>query len=298
MWIVLIAVSVAHRPDFLSQQTFLAVTFSMAIIGVLGVGQAVVAMGGGVLDLSQPTAVVLSAYAVAQALAAGWPLPVALTLALVAGALWGLANAAIVVTGKLNPIVVTLATNFIGLAVLFLVFQVAETPIGSPLRDFGRGTFLGLPGIWWPMAIIVVVAGFLVPRTRYGRRMIAVGGNREAARSRGVSLARTRFAIFVTSGICGGMAGILLASSTGAFWPTSGSTFQLPVIAAIILAGVSLAGGRGSILLVLPAVGFLSTIPVSLVFFGLSPDWQAVFQGVVLALAVAIDGSRALRSER
>jgi ribose/xylose/arabinose/galactoside ABC-type transport system permease subunit len=75
-------------------------------------------------------------------------------------------------------------------------------------------------------------------------------------------------------------------------------TFQLPVIAAIILSGVSLAGGRGSILLILPAVGFLSTIPVALVFLGLSPDWQAVFQGVVLALAVAIDGSRALRNER
>lgn len=298
IWLVLIGVSALYRTDFLSQQTLLAITFSMAIIGVLAVGQSVVAMSGGILDLSQPTAVVLSAYVVAQGLVGGWPLPLVLLLALLAGASWGLLNAAIIVFGKINPVVVTLATNFTGLAVLFLIFQVAETPIASPLRHFGRGTLLGLPNVFWPMLAIVVVAGFLVPRTSYGRRMIAVGGNRAAAEARGISPERTRFATFIASGTCSGVAGILLASSTGAFWSTSGSTFQLPVIAATLLAGVSLTGGRGSIWLILPAVGFLSTIPVSLVFFGLSPDWQAVFQGVVLAIAVAVDGTRAWRSER
>lgn len=295
IWLALIAVSAINRSDFLSQQTVLAVTFSMAIIGVLAVGQSIVAMSGGVLDLSQPTALVISAYTVSQGLGAGWPLPLVILMALAAGAAWGLLNATIIVLAKLNPVIVTLATNFIGLAVLFLIFQVAETPINSLLRDFGRGTFLGLPNIWWPMAVLVAVVGFLIPRTRYGRRMIAVGGNRVAAQSRGISLPTTRFATFIASGVSGGIAGILLASSTGSFWPTSGSGYQLPVIAATILAGVSLAGGRGSVWLILPAVGFLATIPISLVFLGLSSDWQAVFQGLVLVLAVAIDGYRARR---
>jgi ribose transport system permease protein len=292
-WVALIAVSGAYRSDFLSHQTLLAVTFTMAIIGVLAVGQALVGISGGILDLSQPTSLILTAYVIARLLAVDLNIVIVLIVAILVGAAWGLLNALIIVYGKLNPIIVTLATNFIGLAVLFLVFQIEQAPINSGFRDFGRGSFLGLPNIWWPMVALVLVVGFFLPRTRYGRRAIAVGGNRFAAQSRGISLRKTRFAIFIAAGVCAAIAGILFCASNGPFNPSGGSPFLLPVIAAVILAGVSLQGGRGNIWLIIPSVGFLSTVPTSLVFFGLSSNWQAVFQGFILMVAVSIDGYRA-----
>ena len=297
-WILLIVISGIHRADFLSHQTVLAVSFTMAIVGVMAVAQALIGMSGGILDLSQPAALILVAYVIAQLLDRNVPLPIVLGAALAIGAAWGFVNALIIVFGKLNPIIVTLGTNFIGVAVMFLIFQNSQTPLSAGLSDFGRGYFLGLPNIWWPMLIMVLLVGFFVPRTRYGRRMIAVGGNRFAAQSRGISLRKTRFLVFPIAGVIVGVAGILFAASNGPYAPGDGATFQLPVIAAVILAGVSLSGGRGNILLLLLSVGFLSTVPTALVFFGLSSNWQAVFQGFILILAVAADGWRAKRQTR
>jgi ribose transport system permease protein len=291
-WVALVAISAINRADFISHQTVLAVTFTMSIVGVLAVGQALVGISGGFLDLSQPTSLILTALVASRLLAVGLDPILVVLITLAAGAAWGLLNALIIVYGKLNPVIVTLATNFIGLAALFLLFAIAEAPIDSAFRAFGRGSFLGLPNIWWPMVALVLIVGFLLPRTRYGRHAIAVGGSRFAAQARGISLRKTRFAIFIASGLCAAIAGLLFAASSGPFTPSSGTVYLLPVIAASILAGVSLGGGRGNIWLILLSVGFLSTVPTALVFFGLSSDWQAIFQGVILVVAVAIDGYR------
>ncbi len=297
-WLLLVLASAVHRADFLSYQTLLAVAFTMAIVGVLAVAQALVGMSGAILDLSQPTALTLAGAVVCQLLGMGWPIPIVLVAGILVGAAWGLFNATIIVVGKLNPIIVTLATNFIGTAVMFLIFQHIQAPIASPVVAWGQGNFLGLPNIWWPMVALVLIVGFLLPRTAYGRHAIAVGGSRFAAQARGISLKKTRFAIFISSGAIVGLASIMFAASNGPFAPSAGTTFQLPVIAGVILAGVSLAGGRGSIWLILLSVGFLSTVPTSLVFFGLSSNWQAVFQGFILIVAVSIDGWRARRLQR
>jgi ribose transport system permease protein len=291
-WLLLVVASSLHSADFFSHQTVLAVTFTMAITGVLAVGQSLVALSGGILDLSVPTALVLPAYLTTQLLEHDVPTVAVVLAALLVGALWGALNATIIVFGKLNPIIVTLATNFAGLAALFLVFQAAQTPQSSGIRQFGKGYFLGLPNIWWPMVVLIVVVGLLIPRTRYGRRMTAVGGNAGAAKARGISLRWTRYSVFIASGVCGGIAGLIFAASNASFTPNEGAAFLLPVLAAVILAGISLQGGRGNILLLLLSVGFLSTVPTSLVFFGLNSDWQIVFQGLILIIAVSIDGHR------
>src|SRR6516225_2678561 len=111
-WIALIAASGLYRSDFLSHQTILAVSFSMAIIGVLAVAQALVGISGGILDLSQPTGMILSAAMVAALLDRGVLVPVVIVVGVIVGTAWGFFNAVIIVLGKLNPIIVTLATNF------------------------------------------------------------------------------------------------------------------------------------------------------------------------------------------
>lgn len=294
-WLLLIAATGIYRADFISHQTLLAVAFTMSIVGVLSIGQGLVAISGGFIDLSQPAGMITASLVAVRLSEAGMPLFVVIIGAILTGMAWGAFNACIIVFAKLNPVIVTLATNFIGLAALFLVFQLAEVPQRSEIYAFGRASFLGLPAIWWPMVALVLIVGFMLPRTRYGRRATAVGGNRMAARARGISLKATRFAIFTAAGGFVGFAAVLFAATSGPFNPGSGSAMQLNIIAGVILAGISLAGGRGNFWMLLLSVGFLSTIPTSLVFFGLSSDTQSIFQGLILIIAVAIDGLRARR---
>lgn len=297
-WLLLIAATGLYRPDFISHQTLLAVAFTMSVVGVLAIGQGIVSISGGFIDLSQPAALILTSLVAVRLSEAGFPFVLVILGAVAAGMAWGAINATIIVLGKLNPVIVTLATNFIGLAGLFLVFQLAQVPNNSPIYMFGRANLFGLPAIWWPMLALVLVVGFLMRGTRYGRRATAVGGNRFAAQARGISLKRTRYATFVAAGGFVGFAAILFASAAGPFNPSSANTLQLNVIAAVILAGISLRGGQGNFWMLLLSVGFLSTIPTALVFFGLSSDFQAVFQGAILIFAVAVDGYRTRRGAK
>lgn len=298
VWFLLAAATTIVRPDFLSSQSLLAITFTMAISGVLSVAQGIVVIGGGLLDLSLPVSLVVSAWATVTLLAAGVPDLLAVVAGIVAGAAWGLLNGLIIVFGKLNPIIVTLATGFGGLAIMMIGFKSAQIPSGSALRAFGLGQFLGLPNIFWPMLAIVVLAGLAIAWTRWGRRLTAVGGNPQAARARGISLRRVRLATFSGAGAVAGLAGVLFASVTPSFTPNAGASYQLIVIAAVILAGISLSGGKGNFLVLLLSVGFLSTIPVSIAFFGLPPAFALIFQGALLIIAVGIDGFRIKRGAR
>lgn len=293
VWLLLLAATGLYRPDFFAHQTVLAIAFTMSIVGVLAIGQGIIGISGGFIDLSQPAGLILASFVAVRLSEAGLPLALVFAGAIATGVVWGAFNAAIVVFAKLNPVIVTLATNFIGLAALYLVFQLAQVPNGSEIYLMGRASFLGLPVIWWPMLVLIVIVGFLMRYTRFGRRATAVGGNRFAAQARGISLKKMRFATFMAAGGFVGFAAVLFASAAGPFNPSSASTLQLNVIAAVILAGISLAGGRGNFWLLLLSVGFLSTIPTSLVFFGLSSDTQSIFQGILLMIAVAIDGYRA-----
>lgn len=295
VWMLLIVATGLFRHDFLSHQTLLAVAFTMSVVGVLAIGQGIVGISGGFIDLSQPACLILSGLVAVRLAEAGLPLPLTIVGTVLTGMVWGALNATIVVFAKLNPVIVTLSTNFIGLAALYLVFQLAQVPNNSDIYDFGRASILGLPAIWWPMLGLILLVGFLMRATRYGRRAIAVGGNRFAAQARGISLRTTRFATFMAAGGFVGFAAILFVSAAGPFNPSSGNNLQLNVIAAVILAGISLAGGRGNFWMLLLSVGFLSTIPTALVFFGLSSDTQSIFQGAILIIAVAIDGYRAKR---
>jgi len=129
VWLIIIVATGAYRADFLSHQTVLAIGFTMAIVGVLAVGQALVSISGGILDLSQPTVLTLSGSIVAWVIGHGLPVPVAVLAGILAGAAWGLTNATIIVFGKINPIIVTLATNFIIFLAVLLV---------RPAGIFGR----------------------------------------------------------------------------------------------------------------------------------------------------------------
>jgi len=267
----------------------------MSVVGVLAIGQGLVSISGSFLDLSQPANLIASSLVVIRLSEAGMPLPALIVGGILSGMAWGLANALLIVLGKLNPIIVTLSTNFIGIASLYLIFQLAQVPNGSDIYQFGRASFIGLPAIWWPMVALILVVGVVMQRTIFGRRVTAVGGNRFAAQVRGISLKKTRLIVFTLSGGFVGFTAILFSSAAGPIEAKSADLLLLNVIAAVIVGGISLSGGRGHFWMLLLSVGLLSTVPTSLVFFGLDSDWQAIFQGLILVVAVALDGYRARR---
>ena len=298
VWILLIVATFLVRPDFLSSQTLLAVTFTMSISGILAVSQGLVVISGGLLDLSLPVALIVGAWATVTALQANLPTILAVLAGIVAGAAWGAINASIVVYGKLTPIIVTLATGFGGLAVMLILFKSEQIPSGSELRSFGLGRLLGLPNVFWPMVVVILLAGLFVAFTKRGRHLVAVGGNPAAAKARGISLRATRFGVFMGAGAIAGFAGVMFATVNPSFTPAAGANFQLIVIGAVILAGISLSGGKGNFLVLFLSVGFLSTIPVSIAFFGLPPAFSLVIQGALLIIAVGIDGFRLKRGSQ
>ena len=222
------------------------------------------------------------------------PLAVLIVAAVLTGMAWGAFNATIIVVAKLNPIIVTLATNFIGAR-----GAVPGVPAGAGAdeqrrlrlrpRQFRRalGDLVADAGAGAAGRLLSAAHALWTARHR-GRRQPRRGqGARHLARKpRGSPSSSPPAAL-------SGFAAVLFAASSGPFNPSSGSVLQLNVIAAVILAGVSLAGGRGNLWMLLLSVGLLSTIPTSLVFFGLSSDTQSIFQGLILVVAVAIDGMRA-----
>jgi ribose transport system permease protein len=296
VWLLLIAVSAIDKSSFLSRQTVLSVTFTMAVLGVLTVGQSLVTISGGVLDLSVPTALILPAWVIASLLTRGISGWLSVVVGLLVGTAWGCFNAAIIVFGKLNPIIVTLGTNFAGAAILGIYVQNAVVPNHAGLSTWGKEYWWGLPNVFWVMLIIVAVVGYLLPRTRIGRRAIAVGGNPQAAKMRGISLRKTRFGIFTAAGFLAGVAAVLFTASQSSFVSADGTDYLFLTIAATLVAGIGLSGGYGNLWVTFLSVGLLSTIPTTLAFFGVPALWQNVPAGVILVIAVSIDGFRRMRA--
>jgi len=295
VWIFLVVISVINRSDFLSRATLSAVTFNMCIIGILAIGQGFVVISGGILDLSITVSMLITSFMIVVFYDLGWNTPLLIIVSLLCAGVFGLFNSILVVWLRINPLIVTLATGFAGGGILLIVFDRGLVDPKSSIADFGTSYLFGLPTAWWPMALLTIGAHFFFKYSRVGRHFLAVGGNPLSSKAMGISLKRTRVATFVGSSIIGGIAGIVFAGFTPEIRPNAGEYYTLPVIAAVVLAGFSLAGGRGSFLALFISVGFLSTIPTALVFFGLESIWQTFIQGFILIIAVSIDAYRIVK---
>jgi ribose transport system permease protein len=295
VWIFLVVISAINRNDFLSRATLSAVTFNMCIIGILAIGQGFVVISGGILDLSITVSMLITSFMTVVFYDLGWNTPLLIIVSLLCAGVFGLYNSILVVWLRINPLIVTLATGFAGGGLLLIVFDRGLVDPKSSIADFGTSYLFGLPTAWWPMALLTIGAHFFFKYSRVGRHFLAVGGNPLSSKAMGISLKRTRVATFVGSSIFGGIAGIVFAGFTPEIRPNAGEFYTLPVIAAVVLAGFSLAGGRGSFLALFISVGFLSTIPTALVFFGLQSIWQTFIQGFILIIAVSIDAYRIVK---
>ena len=162
----------------------------------------------------------------------------------------------------------------------------------------GAGSFLGINYSIWLMVALTLVAYIITTRLPFGRHVYAIGGNERAAELSGVRITRTKVIVYSISGFCSALVGLIIASQLVAAHPATGESFELTAIAAVVLGGTSLAGGRGSVGGTLIGAFVIGVLGDGLVMMGVSSFWQKVIKGAVIVLAVIIDQVQARMQER
>ena len=285
--LLLVAGTIDDREAFLTRDNLFTVLTQVSVTGVVAIGMTFVIATGGI-DLSVGS--MMAAASIAGGLAGDQQsLPFVLG-AIGFGLLLGLVNGVAVSYGRIVPFIATLAM-FAGARGLAL-WMSDKTPISlldlDFVRDIGRGKTLGLPNAALVFVAVTVGGWVLLNRTRYGRHVIAVGGNREAARMAGIRLSLVVTSVYVLSGLCVGIAAVLLSGRLGSASPVSGNLLELDAIAAVVIGGTSLAGGRATI-----TGTFLGVITFGLVFnllnqLDMPSELQQLTKGVIILAAAAL----------
>jgi ribose transport system permease protein len=291
-YIALIAVFSILSPFFLSVRNMLAIGTNVAFIGLMAAAGTPLIIAGG-LDLSVAAIAGLAGVVIALLHAAGLAMWLAVIVALLLGVLVGVVNGLFTTRLRLNPLIVTLGMMSIVSGSALILTGGLTKPLMEPgFNWIGQGRLFGVPAPLILMTLAYVVLSVILARTRFGRFVYATGGNTEASRLIGLPVERVQVTLYIVSGVSGAVAGTMLAAQLGAAAPAAAAPHLLTVIAAIILGGTSLYGGRGSVWGTLLAVLILGTLNNGLTLMDVSSFWQDVTRGVVLMLAVSLDQIR------
>lgn len=291
-YIGLIIVFSVLSPFFLSIRNMLSIGQNIAFVGLMAAAGTPLIIAGG-LDLSVAAIAGLTGVAISILQGLGLDIWVAVALSLVIAAGVGVVNGLFTTRLRLNPLIVTLGMMSIVSGLSLVLTGGLTRPMMFPTFNWiGQGRFAGVPIPLIIMSVTFVVLWVLMTRTKFGRFVYASGGNAEAARLIGIPVDRTIIILYVVSALSGAAAGIILCAMLGAAAPTSAGQYLLTVIAAIILGGTSLNGGRGSVWGTLLAILILGTLNNGLTLLNVSSFWQDVTRGVVLMLAVSLDQVR------
>jgi len=248
-------------------------------------------MVSGSLDLSVGGSIGLSGVVAAQVVGAGYPLVVAMIAGVLVGTLVGLVNGILVVGLDINPVIATLGSWYVSQGVASLRSGGSSVTVDDTnFAKLGTGQLGSIPYSVLVMIGVVVVFVFLERFTLLGKYTVAMGSNFEGARLSGIRVDRLRFGLFILAGTAAGIAGIVVASRLDSGQPTlTTQGWEFQVIVAAVLGGVSLAGGRGTVLGTCAGAAIVVVISVALNQKGINPFWQLIIQGALLVAVVAID---------
>ena len=280
---------------FFSERNLLNITQAVAIVGIAAAFATIVVISGGI-DLSPVVIFIMSGLVSYWALNRGLPAPLAMLVAIAAGGLIGLLNGLLIAIGNLNPFIVTLAMNFLFTGLAFVLTDGESLVIeNSGFRDFGSSDVVGdLSTTTVVMAASFAIAVFVLRMTRFGTHVFAIGGDANAARLSGVRVARVKTMVYVIAGLSSGVAGVMLAASSGSIAPfqAAGQNDLLIILAAVIIGGTALEGGRGTVIGTLVGILLLGIISNGLVLEDVSSFWQPVVVGTLLLIAIILDEVR------
>jgi rhamnose transport system permease protein len=300
--IVLLVIVTARFPRFAQPQNLLTILNDTSILMMLALGQMAVILTRSI-DLSMAANLALTGMIVAMTNAAfpGVPIPLLMAMCLVIGAGLGAFNGVLVWKLNIPPIVVTLGTLTIYRGLVFVISNGAWVNAAQMSPDFiglQRAVFLGLPVLSWFAIATAVLFWLLMTRTPLGRSLYAIGVNPTASVYTGINVGRTKFMAYTIAGAVAGLCGYLWVSRYVIASTEVASGYELTIIAACVIGGVSIAGGVGSVLGVLLGAIFLGVINNALPVINISPFWQMAISGSAILLAVVLNARGEQRKGR
>jgi erythritol transport system permease protein len=292
-------------PNFVSAANALIMSKHVALNALLAIGMTYVIVSGGI-DLSVGSIVGLTGMVAGGLILHGLSVGdyviyfnvfEIILIALGVGVLVGAINGVLITVLNVAPFIATLGTLYVARGIALLSSDGATFPnlegsaehgtTGFPL--IGTLNFLGVPLVIWLLIVVGVGAAYLGARTPLGRHIYAVGGNERAAMLSGVKVKQIKFFVYMFSGLCASIVGLVISSELVASHPMTGETFELNAIAAAVLGGTSMTGGRGKIGGTIIGAFVIGILSDGLVMMGVSSFWQTVIKGLVIIAAVVVD---------
>lgn len=292
LFALVLAVFGVLAPRFFAAATFVNILVQSASLLIGAAGMTFVLLTAGI-DLSVGSVMFLAAVATGKLVLAGHSLGVAFAAAVGVALAYGFLNAAIVVRLRVMAFVVTLATLYVGRGLGLWITETRAMNLPENILAVGSTRVLGVPLPVWLAVAVVALAHVTLARTPYGRQVYAVGHDPEGARKAGLPVDRLRASVYVISAFCAGLAGIVAVAQVGAVSPSLGSQRELAMIAAAVLGGTSLFGGRGRVFpgTVVGAL-LMQTVETGLVTLNVDPYLYPLITAGIIFLAVALDSLR------
>jgi erythritol transport system permease protein len=293
-------------PNFLSTANIILMSKHVALNAFLAMGMTFVIITGGI-DLSVGSIVGLCGMVAGGLILNGIDLQIGYTMyfnvvevcliTLVVGILIGAVNGLLITKLNVAPFIATLGTLYVarGFALLSSDGQTFPNLIGKPelattgFGFLGSGRIIGLPVSIWILIVVALAAAYVAKYVPIGRQIFAVGGNERAARMSGIRVDRVKMFVYMFSGFCAAIVGIVISSELMASHPATGNSFELNAIAAAVLGGTSMSGGRGTIGGTIIGAFVIGILSDGLVMMGVSSFWQMVIKGIVIIVAVVVD---------
>lgn len=312
---VIIVVFALLSDNYLRPENLLIMTRHVAMNAVLAIGMLLVILNGGI-DLSVGSTVGLSGV-VAGYLLRGYDMPftaliayppvwVVILVSLGIGALVGLVNGLLISRLKIAPFIATLGMLYVARGIALLVTNGETFTALRGSESLGNTGFLtvlassplSIPFPIWVMVVFALLGSLLLTKTAFGRWLYATGGNERAAELSGVPVRKVKVWIYVVAGFCAGAVGLLLTADLPAATPRGGELYELNAIAAVVIGGAALSGGRGTIRGTIIGAFVIGFLVDGLVIVGVSTFWQQVIKGAVIIIAVGIDQVQQMISKR
>lgn len=296
-FLVLVVVLSFASEYFLRADNIINILRQTSINALLAIGMTFVILTGGI-DLSVGSILafggIVAASLASEAFGGGVVHPlVALAAGLGGGVLLGAINGLFIAKWRMPAFVVTLGMLSMGRGFTFIYSDGMPVPrIDERFLVIGQGTFLGIPFPVLILAFVFLVSWGILYKTRYGRYVYAVGGNEKSAQVSGVNTRWIIFSVYAISGLCAALAGIILTARTTAGLPQAGQAYELDAIAAVVIGGTSLSGGRGTLTGTLIGALLIGVIGNGLDLLGVSSYYQQVIKGAIIIVAVLLDSFR------
>jgi rhamnose transport system permease protein len=296
--IAIILIISLRAPEYLLGNNVANVMSNWGFLAILVMGQLCVLLTRGI-DLSQASVLAFTGMflAMLSQVMPGLPAIVYLALATIMGAALGAINGALVAVVGIPAIIATLGTMTVIRGLIFVLSDgawISSHEMSGPFKAFPAGAFIGLPNVFWVAAIVTIAFWVLLGHRRTGRNIYAYGGNPDAARNAGVSRVKIEMLVYVLSGAAAGLAGYLWAGRFAIAYTQAAEGREFAIIAACVIGGISITGGRGTVLGAVLGSLFIAVVETGLPFLRINPFLQLAVIGAVILIAVAANA----RSER